>query len=278
MKNLSFTYLLLLLMVACKPTESPVVATVGEETLTINEILLSMPLTMTGADSAEYVTEYVDEWVAEQLMYQQGVRNVPDLDDLEQQAARYRRDLISQTYENELMRAYAYEVTDEECQAFYDQYQKQLTLEQPLVQGLYIKLLGNSSKVKELKDWLKQMQGGIMDHAEELEQYCQLRAVDYDSFMDQWVDMHRLTDRLPITVVDAGQFLRCQVYDMKDQDYIYLFLVNDFRLPGEVQPFEFAKNDIRDLLLQQKRKEFRKRLKQDLRNEALRTGLLKLNN
>lgn len=265
-------------MVACKPTESPVVATVGEETLTINEILLSMPLTMTGADSAEYVTEYVDEWVAEQLMYQQGVRNVPDLDDLEQQAARYRRDLISQTYENELMRAYAYEVTDEECQAFYDQYQKQLTLEQPLVQGLYIKLLGNSSKVKELKDWLKQMQGGIMDHAEELEQYCQLRAVDYDSFMDQWVDMHRLTDRLPITVVDAGQFLRCQVYDMKDQDYIYLFLVNDFRLPGEVQPFEFAKNDIRDLLLQQKRKEFRKRLKQDLRNEALRTGLLKLNN
>ncbi|MBQ0056621.1 MAG: hypothetical protein KBT20_03090 [Bacteroidales bacterium] len=277
MRHLLLYLVTALLLSACIPAESPILAQVGDAKLTTNDVRLQMPLSMTGADSAAFVREYVDEWVNEQLLYQQGMRNVPDLDKLEQLAAQYRRDLISLTYENELMRGYAEEVSDDECLAFYEKYQKQLRLEEAIVQGFYIKLLSNSSRVRELKDWLKQMQSGIMDHAEELEQYCQQRAVDYDSFMDSWENIHRLTDRLPVTVVDAGQFLRCQVYEMKDDDYIHLFLVSDFRLAGEIEPFEHAKADVHELLLQQKHREFRKRLLKSLRDEALRTGELKIN-
>ena len=277
MKKLVPIALIPLLMQSCNPSESPVLAQVGDAQLTVNEVLLRMPLTVTGADSVMFVQDYISNWVDEQLLYQQGMRNVPDLPELEAQAAQYRRDLIAQTYERELLRGYAATVSDEECLAFYDRFQRQLTLDDPIVQGFYIKLLSNSSKVRELKEWLKQIQAGIMDHAEDLEQYCHQRAVDYDSFLDQWTSMHRLTDRLPVTVVDAAQFLRCQVYEMKDHDYIYLFLISDFRLTGEIQPFEYGKNDIREMLLQQKRRDLRKQMKQDLRDEALRTGVLKIN-
>lgn len=267
-----------LLLTACQEADPTVLAQVGEEKLTVHDVLLQMPLTLTGDDSALYVQQHVDAWIDEQLLYQQGLKNVPNLDELEQQVAQYRRDLIARTYQTERLAIYSEAVTEDECQTFYEQCKQQLRLEYPIIQGIYVKILANSSKADEIKSWLKEIQNGKMDHAENLEQFCQQRAVDSDSFTDEWVDMRRLTDRLPVRVFDAGLFLHRQVYQQKDDDYIYIFLISDFRLKGDIQPYEFCKSEIHEMLVQQKQQNYRKKLRQDLRDEALRTGLLKVKN
>jgi len=266
----------LMLLVSCQQPDSPILAQVGEEKLTVHDVLLQMPLTCTGNDSIVFVQEHVDSWINEQLLYQQGLKNVPNLEDLEREAAQYRRDLIARTYQSERLAIYSEEVSVEECMAFYEKCKRQLKLDYPIIQGMYVKVLVNSTKVNDIKAWLKEIQDGKMDHAEELEQFCQQRAVDYDAFTDQWVDMRRLTDRLPTKVYDAGLFLRRQVYQQKDKEYIYIFMISDFHLAGEIQPYEFCHEDIHNMLIQQKQENFRIKLQQDLRDEALRTGLLKV--
>lgn len=265
-------------LVSCQQTESPILAQVGEEKLTVHDVLLQMPLSCTGPDSVLFVQNHINDWIDEQLLYQQGLKNVPDLDELERQAAQYRRDLIARTYQAERLAIYSEEVSVDECMAFYEKCKRQLKLDYPIIQGIYVKVLANSSKVNDIKSWLKDIQNGKMDHAEELEQFCQQRAVDWDSFTEQWVDMRRLTDRLPVKVYDAGLFLRRQVYQQKDKEYIYLFLISDFHLAGEIQPYEFCHEEIHQMMIQQKQENFRIKLQQDLRDEALRTGLLRINN
>lgn len=264
-------------LVSCQQTDPTMLAQVGESKLTVHDVLLQMPLTCSGPDSALFVQEHVDAWINEQLLYQQGLKNVPNLEELERQAEQYRRDLIARTYQSERLAIYSEEVTAEECMAFYESCKSHLKLEYPIIQGLYVKVLANSSKVSSIKTWLKEIQDGKMDHAEELEQFCQQRAVDYDSFTEEWVDMRRLTDRLPVKVYDSAQFLHRQVYQQKDKEYVYLFLISDFHLAGEIQPYEFCHEEIHNMMIQQKQENYRKKLQQDLRDEALRTGLLKLN-
>ena len=264
-------------LTACQPGDSNILAQVGEEMLTVNDVLLKMPLTCTGADSVLFVERHVNSWVNEQLLYQQGLRSVPDLDQIEREVAQYRRDLIVRTYQAERMAIYGEEVTEAECAAFYEKNKSQFHVHEAILRGILLKVPANVTQIRQLKDWIKQINSGDMEHAEEFEQYCQLRAADYDNCLEQWVKARRLTDRLPAkSATDPRQYQRNQVYQLKDDEFVYLFLINDYRVPGEVKPLEYCMADVQELLIMQKQENFRQKLEQDLRDEALRTGLLKL--
>jgi len=118
---------------------------------------------------------------------------------------------------------------------------------------------------------------GKTDCIEEFDQYGIHLAADYDNFFDTWVSMYRLTDKLPVTVVDPAQFLKLKTYEMKDENYYYLFVIKNFKLAGDIAPFEYSKADVYEMLVHQKRREIRTKLLQDLKADGLGTGFVKIN-
>ena len=266
------------MLVSCKGKvpESQIVAQVGNSILTVNELTMQTPMGLTGIDSAAFVNEYIDGWIDQHIMYEQGMRNLPDIDQLNAQAEDYRRTLIAQSYENELLKVRANnEISNQDIQDFYDRYSKQLRLDHPIIQGAYVKLLQNTSKIDQVRRWMKSLNAGDQDIIPELDEFGNMRAVEYENFYDQWVDMYQLSDKLPVTVVDAASFLKCKTYEMKDDQYYYLFVIRDYRLAGEIQPFEYAKSDVYDVLMHQRRQEFRRKLIEELRDEGMRTGFVR---
>ena len=277
MKNL-YLIICVLLLVSCKGNvpESQIVAQVGNSILTVSELRMQTPMGLTGTDSAAFVNEYIDGWIDKHIMYEQGMRNLPDIDQLNAQAENYRHNLIAQSYENELLKVRANnEISIQDIQDFYDRYSKQLRLDHPIIQGVYVKLLQNTSKLDQVRRWMKSLNAGDQDIIPELDEFGNMRAVEYDNFYDQWVDMYQLSDKLPVTVVDAASFLKCKTYEMKDDQYYYLFVIRDYRLAGEIQPFEYAKSDVYDVLMHQRRQEFRRKLIEELREEGMRTGFVR---
>ena len=267
-----------MLLVSCKGNvpESQIVAQVGNSILTVSELRMQTPMGLTGTDSAAFVNEYIDGWIDQHIMYEQGMRNLPDIDQLNAQAENYRHNLIAQSYENELLKVRANnEISIQDIQDFYDRYSKQLRLDHPIIQGVYVKLLQNTSKLDQVRRWMKSLNAGDQDIIPELDEFGNMRAVEYDNFYDQWVDMYQLSDKLPVTVVDAASFLKCKTYEMKDDQYYYLFVIRDYRLAGEIQPFEYAKSDVYDVLMHQRRQEFRRKLIEELREEGMRTGFVR---
>ena len=108
MKNL-YLIICVLLLVSCKGNvpESQIVAQVGNSILTVSELRMQTPMGLTGTDSAAFVNEYIDGWIDQHIMYEQGMRNLPDIDQLNAQAENYRHNLIAQSYENELLKVRA---------------------------------------------------------------------------------------------------------------------------------------------------------------------------
>lgn len=277
-----FLYILLvaLSLISCgdKVPESQIAAQVGNSVLLLQDVRMQIPLGATGADSANFAREYISDWIDSHVMYEQGLRTLPDLDILNRQVEDYRRDLIAQHYENELLRLrVSEEISDQDIEAFYEKYSKQLKLEQPIVQGVFIKLLRNTSRLDQVRRWLKSLNDGNTDCMADLDEQGNMRAADYENFYDTWIDFYSLSDKLPETVVDAASFLKCKTYEMSDDEYYYMFVIKDYRLTGEISPLEYTKADIYEILIQQRRHNTRLKLIEDLKEEGLKTGFIKIN-
>lgn len=214
-------------------------------------------------DNTQQPTPLTDD----QLLYEQARHELPEQDKLEAMVDAYRQELYIEKYLNLLLEHKVEAVAEEECRAFYEEAGKELKMEEPIVKGLVIKLPLQNQKNTQLHNWLVQLSQGKEDCMAEVEKFCSQRASSYDNFMSYWVRLNHLTDQLPITVVEPRQFLAIKAYEIVDQDYEYHYVVTDYRLPGEVQPYEWAKSDILDLLVQRKRATFRDELIKQLREK-----------
>lgn len=201
----------------------------------------------------------------DQLLFEQAHQELPDQDLLEEQVEAYRQELFIQTYLNLMLQHKVDAVSEEDCKSFYDQFGQDLKLDEPIVKGILVKLPAQRTRNTQLHTWLTQLSQGKEDCMAELEQFCAQRAALYDNFNGQWVRLSHLTDQLPVTVVEPRQFLAIRAFDIIDQDYEYQYVVTDYRLAGEKQPFEWARQGILELLIQQKRENFRKELVEGLR-------------
>lgn len=269
----------LVALVSCQTDKegSGVLAQIGDAKLMLDEVLEKMPASKTSADSIAFIREYVDQWVDEELVYQQGVRHLNNLEQLLEQVREYRRLLVTQTYDREMLRQHEEDLTDEECQAFYEKYGKQLVLAEPVMKGFYVKVpTDKKNQHKNMKTWLKQLSENNTDHMEELQQYLNLHAVDYDGFLEQWMPLNFVAERLPEQVVDAASFMKLGLKELTDDDFSYYLLLTDYRLEGEEMPFEYALPQIREILLNQQSREYLKAQHKAMRDKALRSGKLYL--
>lgn len=271
--------MLLSTLTACQSgLGSDVLVQMGESRLTLREVLEVMPPRTTGADSAAFVQEYMDRWIDEELVYQQGVRNLANYRELMQQVEEYKRILVSQTYDRELLRRHEQELSLEDCEAFYNQYGKQMKLKEPIIKGFYIKVHPDAkTHHKKLREWLKKLQEGETEEIDAMEHYLQIHAVDYDGFLEQWQPLDFVAKRLPVPVVDAASFLKLQVTVLEEEDYSYLLLLTDYRLDGEQTPLEYAMPEIRETLLNQRSREYLEQSHKEMRKRAIETGKLIIN-
>lgn len=263
-------------LVSCREESADTVARVGASRLTIQELRSRIPSELTGLDSVEYCRQYIRQWTTDRLLLQRGLEHLPHIAEYEQQVIDYRVNLIGQAYENELIASRMGAVTDDQCRAFYDTTDLELKLDQDIVCGISIKVLPNSSKVAQLRSWLERILRDSNDGMAELDEYCQRHAPYYDNYSATWSPLSRFADNLPVTVVEPGFFLSRKVYEFRDDDYIHLSLVIDFRLVGERPPLEFILADIRELLTHRNWQLQRARLLDELMSEGLRTGEVRI--
>ena len=63
-----------------------------------------MPVGLHGADSVNFVQQYVRDWVEDALLYKKAKDNVPDNQRIEELVSSYRKTLIMHTYQEELVK------------------------------------------------------------------------------------------------------------------------------------------------------------------------------
>lgn len=108
------------------------------------------------------------------------------------------------------------------------------------------------------------------DAVESLEKYSLQNAVKYEYFYDKWVSVTDILDMIPLKVDTPEEYVnKHRQVELKDTAFYYFLNVSDYRGVGEEKPYEFARSEVKDLLVNQKRVNFMEQVKSDLYQQAV---------
>jgi len=111
---------------------------------------------------------------------------------------------------------------------------------------------------------------------QQLETLCYQFAEKFDDFSEGWISMDRLSVELPLDIMNQDEFLRYNTYyETKDSSSIYLITFRDYRLRYTLAPYEYVKNDIKSIILNNRRFEFLQNLENGIYNDGLKANLFK---
>lgn len=261
-----------LLLAGCTPSvdhkgKTPLVEVAGNF-LYKEDLQAVMPIGLSQKDSTAFADEYIRNWAEDELLYQKAEGNIPDNVKIDERVAAFRKALVMHMYEEELVnQELGNTVSDEEVEAYYRQNSGMFRAGQPYIQGLFMKVPLTASQLSKVRRWYKR---NTQDAIDNLSKYGIGNAVSYEYFYDRWIPLSDIAVKLPLKALDTDRdyLNRNRNVEVRDTAFCYFLHVENFLPEGEQLPLEYARSEIKEILINLKRVDFINRMKQDLYKEA----------
>ncbi|MBO7260268.1 MAG: peptidyl-prolyl cis-trans isomerase [Bacteroidaceae bacterium] len=227
-----------------------------------------LPLNVSETDSTIFADRYVENWISEQMFYQNAERNVRDDKNIDELVENYRRSLIVHKYQQRLIeQKIEQEITEQEITDFYQENMNLFVLEEPILKGLFIKLPLSSPNQSNIKRLYRLQDDESYD---EIEKYCIMYAPYYEFFYDYWHSVSDIEILLPAMEEQLQDYLKEHNFlEVKDDESLYLFNVSDYLPKGSVAPMEQVEDRIKRLIINNKEVTYIGKIKKDLYNAAI---------
>lgn len=247
--------------------KTPLVEVSGEF-LYKEDLQAALPLNISKDDSVLFAEHYIRNWIEDALLFDKAEGNIPDNDKISKLVENYRRALIMHTYQEELVnQKLANDISEEEINAYYEKNKELFRLDNPLVKGLFIKVPLSSPDLGNVRMWYRK---NNQDVIEKLEKYSLRNAVSYDYFYDRWTSVPDVAAKIPLKVLDtdANYLDKNRNVEVKDTAFCYFLHIEDFLGKDKQKPLDFARDEIKEILINLKRVEFINKVKEDLYQRA----------
>lgn len=247
--------------------KTPLVEVSGEF-LYKEDLQAALPLNISKDDSVLFAEHYIRNWIEDALLFDKAEENIPDNDKISKLVENYRRALIMHTYQEELVnQKLANDISEEEINAYYEKNKELFRLDNPLVKGLFIKVPLSSPDLGNVRVWYRK---NNQDVIEKLEKYSLRNAVSYDYFYDRWTSVPDVAAKIPLKVLDtdANYLDKNRNVEVKDTAFCYFLHIEDFLGKDKQKPLDFARDEIKEILINLKRVEFINKVKEDLYQRA----------
>lgn len=260
-----------------KEQDNPIVR-VNDQFLSAEELSSIIPESISSQDSVMLVRGYIDRWIEKQLMIEQAEINLTkDLNSIEKQVEEYRNDLLIYAYQNQMVnQRLDTNLTEQELLNYYNEHKDNFELKDYLVRVVYVKLDTNAPQLNEVRKWLE---SDTEKDFIELEDYCYQFAVNFYLEENKWLYLDELLREIPIEGYEKRKLLNNKkIVDFSDGTYLYLIRFLDHKLKDSISPFELEKENIRSIIINQRKLDFINKLKKNLYDEALRKGKFEIFN
>ncbi len=247
---------------------------VGDARLSHDELAKAIPENLSPSDSARFAEQYIRRWIGEELLYRKAEENLPDMGRIDALVEKYRHDLIVFEYRKRLLSERVSEkFSEQEMQDYYETNSHTLRLREAILRGLFLKVPENTPNLNQLKKWYCSSKP---DGVEKIEKYALKNAVIYDYFYDKWIPFEEIVNNIPHEFGDAETFLKNNPkLEINKNGYWYLLNITEYKLPGEVMPYDFAKTQIQEILANNNRLDFNRELEEGLYRDAEESGKIK---
>ncbi|MCA1756462.1 MAG: hypothetical protein LC649_03280 [Bacteroidales bacterium] len=280
MRNVPALIIIMVIMAACADMNSSnnrtVVARAGDRNLYLDQLPDLPGNALPEEDSISIVRNYIDRWIKRELLLNKAEANLsPEYQaEIDFKLEETRANLMIYQYEQQMMlQKMDTTVTMDEITSYYDKYNETLNLSSDIVRALFIKVPVEAPNSNKLIQWLK---NGSQSDMQEVEAYCYQFADKYDDFGEGWIDLNFLMRELPENVSRISLLRNNTVMESSDDHFRYIVQVREHRLRGTRSPLGYTQEDIRNIIINNRKIEFLQELEKGVYNEALRENRFKI--
>lgn len=275
MRTIIMAVSILLLMFACTKYNSDanrvIVAQVDDRYLFADQIPVKTNNGLSSEDSISIARNYIDRWIRNELILIKAEDNLSEeyQAEINSKIEETRSNLMIYQYEQQMMlQKMDTLVTEEQILDYYDNHLQNFNLQNDIVKVLFLKLPVEAPNIERARAWYRSDQ---QSDIQSLESYAYQFADKFDDFGEDWISMNFLLRELPANINNESSFLRNnRYYETTDADFHYLVNIRDFRLKGSVAPIDYVRDDIKTIILNNRKIDFLQELENGIYNEGIR--------
>lgn len=255
-----------------------IVAEVGSKKLLRSEVDAVIPGNLEREDSIVMAGDYIRKWVGYELVLQKAEENLSaELKNVSRELEEYRKSMIIFRYKNELVaQRMDTMVTQNEMMEYYTQNSDNFRLSKTIVKAVYLKVpleFANPDMLKNLTCDTSEAGSG------EIRDYSLQYAKSHGIYTDRWIELDAVMQNFPVEMENPGRYLsRNKFVEYSDSSYYYLMTIRDYILKNEQAPVEYVENNIKSLILNQRKVVFLKNLENNIYQEGINKNKFKIHN
>lgn len=250
-------------------TTQDAVARVHNEYLYRKDIEHIVPPNTSASDSTLLVNKFIQKWVLHQVLVNEAMKSMPSANlNFEKQLQDYKNSLIIYAWENEqVINNLDTLISNEELSDFYEQYKESFQLKESIVKAWYIKAPLDAPDASQASKLIRSQDD---DSKAQLEEYCLQHAANFILDSESWLIFNDILKEVPVQTNNPENFLReNSMIELTDEYYRYYLRILDFKLKGSTSPLAFERDNIRDMLINQRKLQFLTQKHNQLYQEAL---------
>jgi hypothetical protein len=238
------------LFYACE--QETILAKVGKTSLTQTDAMFMMKELGYNVKNKKDWKLFISQWCEQQVFKQE----------LEQTKPAQSRLIImrAEAFESELAKYYLVEqeankqldtsISNVEMHNYYNKHREEFTLQDYLVKALYLKIpVKNNVEQKVKQVYLLKNSGDIS----KISSLAKLYAENYYFDDEKWIYFNDLVKDIPLNNFNKDNIVlnRTKTH-FSDDEYTYFLNIIDYKLKNTIPPFEFIKQEIKELILSER--------------------------
>ena len=275
-RSIYFSFIVILLSFSCKNESKELkLARFNDIFLYQSELINEIPITLNEKDSAIFADNYIHKWLVDQMIMEKSEEMIPlKFNSVEKKINKYKRSLI--TYEFEqfyINKRLDTSINSLEINDYYTSHLDDFVLNDYVVKCMYIKVPKKSKIIKEVKKNYHIKNEKMVD---QMMKIGQKENVKFYYNPEEWIFFDDLLKELPILEnYSKVEFIKKKKKTIIEyNDYIYFVNIFDYIIKNGTSPLSFETNKIKSIILNQRSRDLRKKLRLDLYDDGMKNNYI----
>lgn len=228
-----------------------------------------VPRDLSGKDSIAFLQNYINVWAKDQLMIYKAEYNLTEnKKNFDKQIEEYRNDLLKFAYRQEYVaQNLDTNISDTAIQHSYNKEGSSFILKENIVQADYLIINKDAPNIQEAIKWFNSDKQKDRD---KLYDYALKYAYKFALDDSSWVSFDQLRKIIPFEGSDQQNIVKNnQPVQFKDDTNVYLVQIHQYKLKGGQAPLPYARDIIRNVLLNKRKLKLLENLEQNLLKDAV---------
>ena len=250
--------------------EEPI-ARVGDSYLYRQDLEGLISEDMSSADSAAFVTNYINKWATKQLLLGRSRINIPEetLEEFDRLVEEYRADLYTRAYKEALVaQDQDTTISRSELESYYEEQKENFRLKEKLVRLRFVEIPLQFLNKDEIIKRLRRFEIEDKTYLDSIA--VQFKKMNFNDTL--WVPVSRVFQEIPPLDADnENRYLKkSQFFELQDASGVYLANINDVLAVNEIAPLAFIEPRIKQLILNRRKLDYIRKLETEIIDEATR--------